>query len=284
LDGSVISASNGIPLPAQPPEAALVDADYIFVCGGLRIPEVDEKRYVALLRQAAQHGIAVGALSTGPYLLARAGLLAGYRCTIHWESQPAFREEFPDVNCTNKVYEIDGDRLTCSGGTASMDMMLHVIAERHGRDLARAVANQFHHERIRDGRDEQSGGGLEILAHLPDAVREAIRLMRDHIEEPLTLAEIAQQVGIGTRQLERLFMRHVGMSPLRRYMQLRIEHARELLIYSDRRIIDIAVASGFTSTSQFAAWYRRIFGTNPSEVRGRNGLAASTTQHSRLRL
>jgi transcriptional regulator GlxA family with amidase domain len=269
LDGQPVAASNGIPLPTMPPEKALADADYLFACGGLRIPKVHEKRYVAYLRLAAHRGISIGALSTGTYLLARAGLLAGYRCTIHWENQPAFREDFPKLNCTNKIYEIDRDRLTCSGGTAAIDMMLHVIAADHGRGLAHAVANQFHHERIRDERDDQHGGEQEVFAHLPGSVRYAIEHMQRRLEDPIPLADIARRVGIGVRQLERLFMRHTGMTPLRYYLRLRIERARELLIYTDRRIIDIAVASGFTSTSHFATWYRRVFGTAPSDVRRR---------------
>lgn len=267
LDGAPVAASNGIPLPALEPQQALEGASFLFACGGLRIQQADENRYLALLRQAAQRGVSIGALSTGTYLLARAGLLTGYRCTIHWENQPAFHEDFPDLHCTNKIYEIDRDRLTCAGGTAVMDMMLHVIANRHGRELARAVANQFHHERIRDGEDDQRGGHLETLAHLPAGVRDAIELMHRHIEEPLALSAIARRLKIGARQLERLFMRHTGITPLRYYMRLRVERARELLLYSDRRIIDIAVASGFASTSHFASWYRRIFGANPSDVR-----------------
>src|SRR5437868_4417331 len=167
LDGTPIEASNGIPLPAQDHMAVLDGADYLFVCGGLRIKEADEKRYFAVLRGAARRGIRVGSLSTGTYLLARAGMLAGYRCTIHWENHSVFQEDFPDLDCTNKIYEIDRDRLTCSGGTAAMDMMLHLITDRHGAELARGVANQFHHQRIRDEKDDQHGGRLEMLSHMP---------------------------------------------------------------------------------------------------------------------
>ena len=268
LDGTPIEASNGIPLPALEPAPALDGAHYLFVCGGLRIKQADEKRYLALLRAAARRGIRIGSLSTGTYLLARAGLLAGYRCTIHWENRSAFQEDFPDLDCTNKIYEIDRDRLTCSGGTAAMDMMLHLIADRHGAELARGVANQFHHQRIRDEKDDQQGGRLEILGHMPPKVRQAIGLMQRHIENPLTLPDIARRVGLSPRQLERLTLRHAGQSPLRLYMQLRVERARELLIYSDRSVIDVAVQAGFSSTSHFATWYKRIYGARPSEMRG----------------
>lgn len=268
LDGAPVAASNGIPLPAQGHAEALAGAHYLFVCGGLRIARADERRYLAVLRGAARGGIRVGSLSTGTYLLARAGLLSGYRCTIHWESRPAFQEDFPDLDCTNKIYEIDRDRLTCSGGTAAMDLMLHLIADRYGAELARGVANQFHHQRIRDEKEDQQGGRLEIVGRMPQKVRQAISLMQHHIENPLPLPDIAGRVGLSPRQLERLILRHAGQSPLRLYMQLRIERAHELLIYSDRSVIDVAVQAGFSSTSHFTAWYKRIYGARPSQLRG----------------
>jgi transcriptional regulator GlxA family with amidase domain len=269
LGGEPIAASNGILLPTLNLEDALEDADYLMTCAGLAIQRSQERRYVAAIRQGASRGIAIGSLSSGTRLLARAGVLSGYRCTIHWENLYAFRETFPDLNCTNKLYEIDRDRLTCSGGTAAMDMMLHLIAEQHGISFARAVANQFHHEHIRDARDDQQGGLQQVVAHLPENVRRAIHIMQGNIEEPVALSRISRKVGIGNRQLERLFMTHTGMTPIRYYLRLRIERARELLIYTDHRMSDIAASCGFSATSHLATWYRRIFGTSPSEVRSR---------------
>jgi len=275
LDGTPVAASNGIDLPAARAEDLLPTADYLFVCGGLRFRSSDERRFLAVLRKAARSGMAVGSLSTGTYLLARAGLLDGYRCTIHWENRPAFQEDFPDLRCTSKIYEIDRDRLTCSGGTAAMDLMLHLIAERHGAALAQQVANQFHHERIRDEGDDQRGGRLTMTARLPGKLRTAIGLMQREIENPVPLSKVAAQVGLSSRQLERLFLRHLQMTPLRFYMQLRVERARELLLYSDRAVLEVAVAAGFASTSHFASWYKRVFGMKPSEVRGRKRPAAT---------
>lgn len=269
LDGCPVSASNGIPLPAERAEDALDGADYVFVCGGLRIQASEKRRYSAVLRNAVRRRIAVGSLSTGTYLLARAGLLDGYRCTIHWENRPSFQEEFPDIVCTGKIYEIDRDRLTCSGGTAAIDLMLHLIGEAHGEEAARRVANQFHHERIRSERDDQRGGQLEHLANLPTSVRAAIRLMQEHIEEPVSVAFIAERSGMTPRQLQRLFLRYLRITPARYYLMLRIDRARELLLYSDQAILDVAVATGFTSTSHFSQWFKRLVGARPSELRGR---------------
>lgn len=269
LDGGVLAASNGIPIPTEAAETALPGSHYFFVCGGLRIQSVDERRYLAILRKAARSGVRVGSLSTGTYLLARAGLLDGYRSTIHWENRPAFQEEFPDLVCTDKLYEIDRDRMTCSGGTAAMDLMLHLITERHGADLARRVANQFHHDRIRDERDNQSGGRLERMSSLPPAVRNALKLMQRHVEDTISIAEIAEKIGMSPRQLERLFLRYLQTSPARYYLSLRIDRARELLLYSDRPVLEVAIAAGFTSTSHFAHWFKKLQGVRPSQLRGR---------------
>jgi transcriptional regulator GlxA family with amidase domain len=273
LDGAAVEASNRVAFPAEPHAVAMLNADYVFVCGGLRIKDAAERRYLAILRQAARRKIAIGSLSTGSYLVARAGLLDGYRCTIHWENRSAFQEDFPHLDCTNKIYEIDRDRFTCSGGTAAMDLMLHIIADRHGPDLARAVANQFHHERIRSETEDQRGGRLETLGFLPASVRLAIGVMRAAIENPASLPDIAGRAGVSTRQLERLFLRHTGVTPLRYYLQIRLDRARELLLYSDRSVIEIAVSAGFTSTSHFSTWYKRIHGVRPSDMRHEPGAA-----------
>lgn len=269
LDGRVLAASNGIPIPTEAAETALPGSHYFLVCGGLRIQSVDERRYLSILRKAVRSGVRVGSLSTGTYLLARAGLLDGYRSTIHWENRPAFQEEFPQLVCTDKLYEIDRDRLTCSGGSAAMDLMLHLISERHGADLARRVANQFHHDRIRDERDNQSGGRLERMSSLPPAVRNALKLMQRHVEDTISIAEIAEKVGMSPRQLERLFLRYLQTSPARYYLSLRIDRARELLLYSDRPVLEVAIAAGFTSTSHFAHWFKKLQGVRPSQLRGR---------------
>lgn len=265
--GHKVEAANGILLSTVDPKEALVGADYLFVCGGMRIRCGNEDRSLSILRHAVRQRVAIGALSTGTYLLGRAGLLDGYRCTIHWENRPAFQEDFPHIQCTSKLYEIDRDRLTCSGGTAAMDMMLHLIAEKHGKSIARRVANQYLHERIRDAREDQRGDRLDAPAQLPGKVKAAIDVMQANIEEPIALSVIARTIGIGPRQLERLFIRYAGVTPHRYYLQVRVIRARELLIYTDLPLIDIAVASGFQNASHFGTCYRRIFSTTPLEER-----------------
>lgn len=269
LEGASVSASCRLPLPTLPASRAIQGAHALFVCGGTRLMPDDERRHFALLRSALRRGLAIGSLSTASYLLARAGLLDGYRCTIHWENSAAFQEEFPLCRVTGKIYEIDRDRLTCSGGTAAMDMMFHIIADRHGRDFAARAASQFHHERIREADAPQQGGEQQRIDSLPQPLRLALRSMQRNLETPAAVAEIAAEVGLSPRQLERLFKRYLGTSPTRHYLALRIERAHELLTYTNKPILEIAIASGFASTSHFSHWFRRFHGQRPSEVRER---------------
>lgn len=275
VDGAPVTASNGIEIGAMPIAETFDGAHALFVCGGMRIEPAMEKRFIALLRLAAHRGLAIGSLSTGSQLLAKAGLLDGYRSTIHWENIAAFEEDFPDVLVTRKLYEIDRNRLTCSGGTAAMDMMLHIIADRYHPDLARGVANQFHHERIRNAEEEQRSGSMQRPMMLPPALRRIVEEMGRELEDPLKMGELAGVAGLSTRQMERLFHRYFGKSPAQYYLSLRIERARELLLYTDRSVLDVAVAVGFASTSHFAQWFRRFHGTSPSDLRKKARQSAS---------
>ena len=265
-DGPV-HASNGLPFDAQPALEVLAGAEVLFVCGGLRIEVGNERAYHSVLRRAARLGVSLGALSTGGYMLARAGLLDGYRCTLHWENRMAFKEEFPGLNCTDKIYEIDRNRLTCSGGVASMDLMLRLIGDAHGHALAQRVAHQFHHDRIRNEEEEQRGGRADLQNNLPTLLRSALHLMESRLDDPMEIPGIASHLDISLRHLERMFQQYLGTSPVRYYISLRVARARELLLYSDRSVLDIAVATGFSSTSHFSHWFKQAYGSRPTEFR-----------------
>ncbi len=268
LTGDDIDPSNGLTLRTLALDEALKGAHRLFVVAGIGVNDVSARPYLAALRKAARSGVAIGSVSTGAYLLARAGLIGARRFTLHWESRSAFMEEFPDLKCTNRLYEIDGGLMTSSGGAAAMDMMLHVIGETHGGELADAVANQFHHERIRGQRDMQRGGSLTFLSPAPAQLQKAVALMRASVEQPRSLPDIAGRSGLSPRQLERLALKHLGMSPSRLYMQFRLERGRELLTYSNISITDVAVQVGFASVSHFATWFKRAYGLRPTQARG----------------
>ncbi|RJL10720.1 GlxA family transcriptional regulator [Paracoccus siganidrum] len=280
IDGQPVMPSSGIPFPAIHVDQAIERNHALFICGGARVDPQDERPYLAAMRRAAHRGRAIGALSTASYLLAKAGLLDGYRCTIHWENRAAFEEDFPHLPITGTLYEIDRNRLTCSGGTASMDLMLHIIADLHGRDLANGVANQFHHARIRDADESQQGGRMEQIGTLPESLQMIVRLMQANIETPLQIERLARLANVSERQMERNFRNFLGMTPARYYLSLRVERAREMLLYTEQPIIDIAIATGFASTSHFSKWVKEFYKIRPSEMREQARVARARSRRT----
>lgn len=270
-DGQPVRASNGMTLT---PDLGLTELgpaldriDFLFVCAGLDTDPPNRARINAALNQAARAGIVVGSLSAGTFLLARAGLLDGYRCTVHWEFQPAFEEAFPEIECTSGLYVIDRNRWTGSGGITGMDMMLHLIERDHGPAVCRAVGNQFQIDRIRNAAIHQRPGQLDRLETLPDALQQAITLMMANIETPLRIEDLAGMAGVNVRRLERMAQSHLGRSPAQFYRGLRLEKARELLLHTNLSTLEIGVLTGFSSSSHFAMAYSRHYGIRPSDER-----------------
>lgn len=266
-DGEAVMASNGLPLKVDYAVADAPSVDIFFVCVGLNTEFPGKSKALAALRNLGRRGAALGALSVGSQLLAEAGQLDGYRCTIHWENRAGFQERFPDIECTGNVFEIDRKRYTCAGGTTSIDLMLEIVRADFGADLANLVANQFQHERIRGSGDRQRVGPERDLAGKSEKLRKIVGKMADHLDEPLSATDLARAANLSVRQVERLFLRHMNMTPGRYYMRLRLERARELLRQTNMPILDVAIATGFTSHSYFAQSYRQHFGRPPSEER-----------------
>ncbi|GMG81917.1 GlxA family transcriptional regulator [Paralimibaculum aggregatum] len=270
-DGGPINASNGMVLAADGSLGDLgrdlVRTDFLFVCAGLDHDPPNRARLHSVLRQAARNRVILGSLSSGTFVLARAGLLEGYRCTVHWEFQPAFEEEFPELDCTSGLYAIDRDRWTGSGGITGLDMMLQLIERDHGPAMSRSVGNQFQIDRIRNSAVHQRPGALERLETLPAPIQEAIAVMLANVESPLKMSEIAAEVGVNLRRLERLFQSHLEMAPAQYYRRLRLEKARELLMHTNLSALEISVLTGFSSSSHFAMAYSRAFGVRPSATR-----------------
>ena len=268
VDGRPVRASNGIELH---PEGDLQEAgglDTIIVCSGTEVQRFNDKAAFSWLRRMARKGADIGALCTGSQILARAGLLNGYRCTIHWENLAGFREDFPDLEVTSELFEIDRNRFTCSGGTAAIDLMLNLIARQHGHELAAGVAEQFMHERIRNHHDRQRMSLPARLGVRHPKLLKVVEMMEDNLEEPLNRSGLAGNAGLSTRQLERLFRKYLKRSPARYYLELRLDKARLLLVQTNMSIIDVALACGFVSASHFSKCYRDFFGRTPRKERG----------------
>ena len=267
VDGTPVPASNGLTVAQteRVDESGL--PDILFVCGGLDVQHVVDEALLQLLRRIARKRIVIGGLCTGSYALAKAGLLDGYRCAIHWENLSALRETFPRTVFTPDLFVVDRDRYTCTGGIAPLDLMLHLIAPRIGKTLTAGISDQFIVERVRDGKDRQRIPLPARLGGYHKSLTQAAALMEANIEEPLSLEELAQMTEVSQRQLQRLFRRNLGVTPAQYYVNMRLRRARELLLQTDMPIMNITVACGFRSPCHFSKSYRSIFGHSPSHER-----------------
>jgi len=240
----------------------------LFLCAGIDVQAATTKKILSWLRREARKGILIGGLCTGAYTLAKAGLLDGKRATIHWENQDSFEEEFDEVILTKSVFVVESNRMTTAGGTSSIDLMLKIIADDQGEDLANAVADQLIYNSIRTDQDTQRLSVPTRIGVRHPKLSQVIQIMETNIEEPISPSILARDVGMSTRQLERLFRRYLNRSPKRYYMELRLQKARNLLMQTDMSVINVALACGFASPSHFSKCYRAHYDTTPYRERG----------------
>lgn len=266
-DGQSVRASSGMSVQVEGDLTQDIKTDFLFVCASLVHDPPYRQRLHARLKHFDRAGVTLGSFSTGAFILARAGLLDGRKCTVHWEYEPAFKEEFPDIEYRPEIFVIDGNRFTGSGGIASMELILRLIELDHGEKICLEVANNFHLDRIRNEEEAQRSGSIARINTLPASIQTAVRLMLENVEIPLSNVEIAARIGTSVRNLERMFKRNLQVSPARYYLSLRLEKARELLIHTNLSTLEIALQCGFSSSSYFARCFQREFGKRPSDVR-----------------
>ena len=211
--GDVATCSNGAAFKLDMGLDELSREDVVLVCGGVDVQEATTRPVLNWLRREARRGVTVGGLCTASYALAKAGLLDGRKATIHWENQDSFLEEFEDVNLTKSVFVVDGNRLSTAGGTASIDLMLKLIADDHGETLANTVADQLIYSSIRTDQDTQRLSIPTRIGVRHPKLSSVIQKMEQDIEEPISPAALAKAVGMSTRQLERLFRRYLTAAP-----------------------------------------------------------------------
>jgi transcriptional regulator GlxA family with amidase domain len=267
VDGAPVPAGNGMMLAVERAVAEVPFFPTVIVCAGNRPTQPVTKDLLNWLRRLARHGALLGALDTGSFALAAAGLLDGYQATLHWEAIALFREHYPDLAVTEQLYVVDRNRMTCAGGIATLDMMLHLIGLKHGRDLAQIVANGFVHGRIRREGEQQRVSADDAFGHVDPRLGRIVRAMEQNIEVPLGAAELAARAGISVRQLERLIHERFGDTPMRYYLKLRLQAARNHLFYGDMPIQDIAAACGFSSPAVLSRSFRAHFGLSPRAFR-----------------
>jgi transcriptional regulator GlxA family with amidase domain len=266
-DGAPVRASNGAIIQADASLGTCDSGDAIVVCTGINVTDHLDKGTAAQLRQFARRGIMIGSVCTGSVLLAHAGLLEGHRCTVHWEEIESLTENFPRLQVTRSLFEIDGDRFTCSGGTAPLDLMLHFIMADFGRDLGTRVADQLVHHAARKASEPQRLALSERTGTRHPGLLDVIAAMEANLESPLPLGELAARAKLSLRQMERLFVRELGKNPSRHYRELRLHRARQMVQQTGMSMMQVAVATGFSSATHFAKAYGTLHGLAPSRDR-----------------
>jgi transcriptional regulator GlxA family with amidase domain len=274
-EGEFVTCSNGASFKVDIGLDEIDREDTVLVCGGIDVHKAANRSILNWLRRESRRGVTIGGLCTGAYALAKAGLLDGKKATIHWENQDGFLEEFEEVKLTKSVFVMDGNRWSTAGGTSSIDLMLKVIAADHGEDLANTVADQLIYSSIRTDQDTQRLSIPTRIGVRHPKLSQVIQMMEQNVEDPLSPADLAEEVGMSTRQLERLFRRYLNRSPKRYYMELRLQKARNLLMQTDMSVINVALACGFASPSHFSKCYRSHYNTTPYRERGTQGLPSA---------
>lgn len=262
-----VASSDGIRVL---PDRSLVDCgllDAVFVIGPNPIPKRGFSDVSNWLRRQAARGVALGGVDTGSYFLARAGLLDGYRCTIHWEDRDALLEQFPQLIVSNHLVEIDRDRYTCSGGVSPLDLMTLLLSRPPGSRALAAQVSDLLVAQQRSPDERQTVPLRQRYSHVPGPLVDALEMMESNVEEPLKPDEISGYLGVSRRTLERLFRRQLGMSPAQKYLEIRLERARLAMLRGSRALDEVAQSVGFTSPSHFIARYRQAFGSTPAADR-----------------
>lgn len=244
--------------------------DHLYILSPPTGAFADPRHGPARLRWLDRTGVVLGAFSGGIFPLARAGLMEGKGCSVHWCYEAAFKAEFPRVEPSEAVILREGRRITASGAGAVFDLMLRLIEERLGRQCMTEVACWFQHPFVRDEDASQKvpvARTASTADRLPPAIREAIRLFETHVEDPLRIPDVAAAVEMSGRHFERLFKRETGQSPLRYYRHLRLAKARQRVLYSNDSLAQIAVSVGYPTSGPMARHYAELYGVSPKDER-----------------
>jgi len=241
--------------------------DFLFVLAGGDPASFRDRQVLNWLAGYARRGTVICGVSGGPVILAKAGLMAGRRMTVHWEHAAALAEVAPDLKIERSLFVIDSNRITCAGGTAPMDLMHRLISDHHGPEFARRVSDWFLHTEIRPSSGAQRGGLVQRVGTTNAAVLDAVEMMDSHVSDPLTLDDLAGISGKSKRQLNRLFGQNLGCTTMAYYRRIRLEKAQNLLRNSALTLTEISLATGYSSSSHFSRAYLAHYGRPPSQMR-----------------
>ena len=269
LDGRNVRASNGLDIGVDGDlRWTSKPFDMVVVNSSWNVERFNRTKITQWLNLCSNSGSTVCGIDTGAFIMAYAGLLSGRKAAVHYEHIAAFRELFPDVVMDEDIFVVDGNMLSCCGGLASSDLALEIIRLQQGLELANAAARYIFHERLRSGQEGQLPDRREPVGYsAPGKLREAIIIMEGNLENLLSIGQIATRVKISQRQLERMFLKHTGVTPVRYYLDVRLDRARGLITQTELPMLDVAIACGFSGNAQFTRAYKSRFGITPSRDR-----------------
>ena len=268
VDGAPVRASNGMRIPVDGDLASAAGAKTVFVLASFEPDHaVKERRVLKWLKRLARFGVELGGIENGSLALAQAGLLNGHKVAVHWDNLIGFEEHYPRTRPVDQLYVRSGERLTCAGAAAILDMMVAWIGWHGDADLAGEVAE---HLLLREARPPETGqraSDAGASTGLGTAVARAQAIMREHVDEPLSCGEVARRVGLSLRQIERKFKDELHCSILQRYRLIRMTRAHQLLQQTELSVTDVAFSCGFSSPEYFCRLYRAMFNCSPSKDR-----------------
>ncbi|MDQ0512454.1 GlxA family transcriptional regulator [Ancylobacter amanitiformis] len=265
-DGNPVRASNGLWMSVDDGLASLPPADFHFVFEGNLPMQRNSPKLLNQLRTAARFGATIGAVDTGAFALAQAGLLKGRSVVLHWEAVPSFRERFPDIAVSSQIYLIDGPRISCAGGVAMLDLILDLIGRLESPSLASEVANALVHV-PRPAVTPQRLDDAPRPAARPTLADRIVALMEHNLDFPLALEDIADQLGVSAKTVLRACNRSFDETPMRLYLRIRLQAARNMLFYEEFGIKDVATACGFSYPGVLSRAFHAQFGMTPREFR-----------------
>jgi AraC family carnitine catabolism transcriptional activator len=265
--GGLISSSDSIEIMTNASIKEIQKCETLIIFSGSDPQSSISAALLGFIRQQSHFGADIGCQDTGAYIAAAAGILDGYRATMHWENYETTLEAFPRVTLVQELLVIDRKRFSCPGALSGLDMMLYLITTQHGKELATLVADELVYTHQRDHSEPQRRSLQIRLDSRNTNLIEAVQLMEQNIEEPLLISELAEHIGVSARELERLFKRHVEQTPKAFYRQLRLEKARWMLQQTKDSVTTIATACGFVSLSHFTRCYQQQFSKLPSRER-----------------
>lgn len=267
IDSKQVLSSNGVPVQTEGHYSACGECDILFICAYQQVARHDDPQLFSMLRRHGKQGGRFASLSSGSFILARAGLLKGLSCTLVGEQQATFAELYPTIPLQENLYTVTGNVLSCAGGMSALDMLLYIIGQDHGREFAYQVSHQFLQDRVRTQEEIMHSQRYLQLRMKSATLGAAIEVMEANLEHPYSIEQLAMKIGTSCRALEMAFKRHEDTTPSRYYLQLRLASAKRMLEETNLPISTIAQAAGFTSQSYFTKRFKEIYQLPPREVR-----------------